>query len=354
MLLVTCVKGKRSAPTEAQDLYTSPLFLKQRSYAKASGLPWFILSAEHGLVAPDEWLAPYERFLPDTPPAYRDVWGRWVVARLELLHGTLAGTTVDVHASDAYIKAIEAPLRAAGAVIHAPLAGLSLGERLQWYAAELVPDGRSISALRGSDLQRSDVESLVDQLAAFLGDESNAWTVPQLLASDRKPLQRPGLYSWWVDDHGAGDLTLTLGQPVAPGLIYAGQAGATRWPSGRRSSNTLWVRLAGMHLGKKHEFSTFRRTLASLLGPTDSAGKVDERALTAWMTERLRVIPAPVDDADILGAVEHGVLQLLDPPLNLKGMGASAVRERLKQSRHPLRGKRAARGEASRDPSLPQ
>lgn len=346
VLLVTCVKSKRSTPSAAKDLYTSQLFLKQRAYAEAAGLPWFILSAEHGLVAPDEWLAPYERYLPDTPSSYREAWGRWVVARLELLHGTLAGATVEVHASDAYISAVEAPLRAASATIHVPLAGLALGERLQWYAAELASDAGSLSVSRNSDAALRDVESLVDQLAAYLSDEGNAVTVPELLASGRKPLQRPGLYSWWVDDQGARDLALALGQPLDRGLIYAGQAGATRWPSGRRSSNTLWARLAGMHLGKKHEFSTFRRTLASLLGPTDSNGSVDELALTAWMTQRLRVIAAPADDADVLGAVEHGVLQLLDPPLNLKGMGASAVRERLKQARRPLRGKRTARGEA--------
>ena len=345
VLLVTCVKSKRSTPSAAKDLYTSQLFLKQRAYAEAAGLPWFILSAKHGLVAPDEWLAPYERYLPDTPPSYRDAWGRWVVARLELLHGTLAGTTIEVHASDAYICAVEPPLRAAGAAIYAPLAGLALGERLQWYAAEPAPDVGRLSVSGHSDLVLTDVESLVDQFAAFLGDERNALTVPQFLTSDRKPLQRPGLYSWWVDERGAEELSLALGQSLSMGLIYAGQAGATRWPSGRRSNNTLWARLAGMHLGKKHEFSTFRRTLASVLRPTDSSGKVDEPALTAWMTERLRVIAAPIDEPDILGAVEHGVLQLLDPPLNLKGMGASAVREHLKQSRRPLRRSRSAGGD---------
>ena len=306
----------------------------------------FILSAEHGLVAPDEWLAPYERYLPRTSPSYREAWGRWVVARLELLHGTLAGTTVEVHASAAYLSAIESPLRAVGAVIHTPLVGLSIGERLHWYAAELASDGRVVSDTPSSEPRLSDVQPLVDELSAFLSDETNALTVPQLLASDRKPLQRPGLYSWWVDDRGAHDLSIALGQPLPPGLIYAGQAGATRWPSGRRSSSTLWARLAGMHLGKKHEFSTFRRTLASLLGPTDSTGKVDEAALTLWMTERLRVVAAPVEDADILGTVEHQVLQMLDPPLNLKGMGPTAVREHLKQSRRPLHRSRSAGGDA--------
>ena len=54
LLLVACVKEKLAAPAAARDLYVSPLFKKEREYAERAGLPWFILSAEHGLVAPDE------------------------------------------------------------------------------------------------------------------------------------------------------------------------------------------------------------------------------------------------------------------------------------------------------------
>jgi hypothetical protein len=45
-------------PAAARDLYRSPLFRKERAYAEQSGVPWFILSAEHGLGAPDEWRTP--------------------------------------------------------------------------------------------------------------------------------------------------------------------------------------------------------------------------------------------------------------------------------------------------------
>lgn len=67
VVLISCVKTKLEVPAAAKDLYVSPLFLKERRYAESSGRPWFILSAEHGLVGPEEWLAPYERYLPDTP-----------------------------------------------------------------------------------------------------------------------------------------------------------------------------------------------------------------------------------------------------------------------------------------------
>lgn len=51
ILLVTCVKTKLDRPAAAKDPYTSPLFLKQRTSAEASGAPWFTLSDEHALVA---------------------------------------------------------------------------------------------------------------------------------------------------------------------------------------------------------------------------------------------------------------------------------------------------------------
>ena len=94
VVLVSCAKSKVQEPAAAKDLYSSARFRKARAYAERLGDPWFILSAEHGLVAPDEWLAPYERYLPDTPREYRLAWGAWVVARLDLLLGGLAGTVI--------------------------------------------------------------------------------------------------------------------------------------------------------------------------------------------------------------------------------------------------------------------
>src|SRR5690606_29026496 len=48
LLLLGCVKGKRSAASPAKDLYVSALWEKRRQYAESSGQPWRILSAEPG------------------------------------------------------------------------------------------------------------------------------------------------------------------------------------------------------------------------------------------------------------------------------------------------------------------
>ena len=55
----------------------------------------------------------------------------------------------------------------------------------------------------------------------------------------------PGLYSWWTDEPGAHDLSEGLGHAVSAGLIYAGQTGATKWPSGRVPTSTFTGRIQG-------------------------------------------------------------------------------------------------------------
>lgn len=328
LLLVACVKEKLSVPAAARDLYVSPLFRKEREYAEHSGLPWFILSAEHGLVAPDEWHSPYERYLPETAPSFRWAWGTWVVERLELLTGSLADRTIEIHAGSTYVEALRAPLEAKGASLFEPLAGLAMGQRLAWYRG---------SGGRSDELGASDngLHAAAEDFCTRLIDESIATTPAELIARGPADLRVPGLYSWWIDPVGAADLSAGLGLRLAPGLIYAGLAGATRWPSGRPSTNTLWSRISGMHLGGRHEFSTFRRTLGSILATARREQQIDEARLTTWMHEHLKVIAVPFEDADTLGRLESDVLRRLDPPLNLQGMALTATRRRLKELRRP-------------------
>ncbi|MEI8410606.1 MULTISPECIES: DUF6884 domain-containing protein [unclassified Kribbella] len=325
VVLVTCVKTKRSAPAPAKELYISPLFQKQRAYAEQSGLPWFILSAEHGLVGPDEWLAPYERYLPDCPPSYRRAWARWVAARLELLQGSLRGVAIEIHASSFYASCLTPELRRLGASVSTPLSGLPLGERLAWYGEA----NRGSMVESGAEQQSSMVSELVDELA----DGARALRPVELRALGRERLSSGGLYSWWVDGEGARDLSGGLGAEVLPGLVYAGQAGATRWPSGGRANNTLWDRLVRMHLDGRARFSTFRRTIGSVLLEPLGLRDVDDPALSEWIEKHLRVVAVVVDDADALMAIEHQVLEQLDPPLNLKGMLPTPVRLRLSELR---------------------
>jgi hypothetical protein len=52
--LVSCVSKKRTTPIPARDLYISDWFLKARDHVESTGSPWFILSAEYGLISPPD------------------------------------------------------------------------------------------------------------------------------------------------------------------------------------------------------------------------------------------------------------------------------------------------------------
>jgi GIY-YIG catalytic domain/Family of unknown function (DUF6884) len=243
----------------------------------------------------------------------------------------LRGRTIEVHAGAAYVDPLRAPLAARGVMLAAPLAHLRQGEQLAWYST-WSPASSPASAVPASlpaDVPRADARVL----ARLLSDPSRALSPQELIGRGHQGLLVPDLYSWWVDEQGAAGLSRGLGQPVPDGLIYAGQAGATRWPSGKRSQNTLWGRITGMHLGGAAEFSTFRRTLAAILRPVLRLHAEDDPQLSAWINTHLRVIAVPVPDADRLGETETAVLDTLDPPLNLRGRPASPIRARLAELR---------------------
>jgi hypothetical protein len=153
-------------------------------------------------------------------------------------------------------------------------------------------------------------------------------------------LDVPGLYAWWVDDAGAADLSGGLGGSVA-GRMYAGQAGATKWPSGTTVDATLRSRISSNHLRGNVSGSTFRLTLASVLAdelelqPTGpkNIGREGEGRLSEWMRDHLAIAVHPFEHRDALADLEHRVLGELNPPLNLEGRPASEIRQALTRLR---------------------
>ena len=160
-----------------------------------------------------------------------------------------------------------------------------------------------------------------------------------------RDLDQPGLYSWWVDEPGAVMLSRGLGYRVAPGRIYAGQTGATKWPSGAVGAMTLATRIGGNHLSGRIAGSTFRLTLASIVSEqlqlkTAGPGRLDrssEQRRSEWMRTHLQVAVYPSPDRDALTDLEQRVLALLDPPLNLDGRSPTPLRARLAALRRQLR-----------------
>lgn len=124
--LVCCGKQKRSVPSPAKDLYQSTLFKKTRAYAERHYAGWFVLSALHQVLLPDELVAPYDVTLARADAA---AWARGTAA--QLAERIPAQAHIDYFGGAAY-EEVARQLTARGYVVGRPLHGLQVGERLQW------------------------------------------------------------------------------------------------------------------------------------------------------------------------------------------------------------------------------
>lgn len=136
--LVSCVSRKRDQACQARDLYVSDLFRKARRFAEASGYPWFILSAEHGLLAPGEVIDPYERTLNTMGIADRRRWAECVTAQLAEAAPDLRRAVF--LAGERYREFLAKHLKQRGVEISVPMKGLRIGQQLRWLEQHS-PDG---------------------------------------------------------------------------------------------------------------------------------------------------------------------------------------------------------------------
>ena len=137
VLLIGCGKTKRARACPARELYTGPLFTARRAFADASEAPWWIVSAGHGLVSPDQILEPYDQSLADRSPLDRAGWALEVASALlaELPDGAvLREVCVEIHAGADYVEPLRDVLRALGVSVETPVEGLGIGEARAWYA----------------------------------------------------------------------------------------------------------------------------------------------------------------------------------------------------------------------------
>jgi hypothetical protein len=130
--LVSCVKTKLTGPARAKDLYVSPWFRLARAYVERTGQPWFILSAEYGLLDPDQVIAPYDRTLVHMPADERRAWATKVESQMDVrLPKTRRIVVMAGHRYRAHL--LEYLERRAS--IEIPLEGLGLGRQLQWLSS---------------------------------------------------------------------------------------------------------------------------------------------------------------------------------------------------------------------------
>jgi len=133
--LVGCVKDKAEVERPARDLYLSPLFQGRRRYVEQSCSEWWILSALHGLVAPDELLEPYDVTLNDASFPERRWWSEQVLSQIITRIQPVPGDSFEFHAGINYRAfGLEDGLRRLGCEVECPTEGLRMGEQLSYYS----------------------------------------------------------------------------------------------------------------------------------------------------------------------------------------------------------------------------
>lgn len=180
-------------------------------------------------------------------------------------------------------------------------------------------------------------------IAALLSDPHRS-EHPREFPADSIVAAKPGLYSWWGDTQAQELFFQATGGISVGQLLYVGQAGANRWPSGRKSTATLKSRIRSNHIRGNLLSSTFRHTISALLHEPLNLrlarpGKLmpeENRRVSTWIEDHMRVAIVAMEDRDSLGRIERAVLDTLDPPFNLKGRPPTDLRRRLSELRRAI------------------
>ena len=132
--LIACgsTKAKGEPPSRngwpAKDLYQGDLFKKARAVAEKSGKPWLIMSAEHGLLNPEQMVQPYDKNLMDMKPEERKLWAERNASALEDFIDPNE-TKVIILGGKTYRDAMVPELDKIQANVETPLIGKGIGQQ---------------------------------------------------------------------------------------------------------------------------------------------------------------------------------------------------------------------------------
>lgn len=129
VMLIACSAGKLACSAPAWQLYTGDLFRKAKALAEARGARWFVLSAKHGLVAPDTVLQPYDDTLAHATRERLAEWNAMVLA--QLVEARLLDQPLEVLAGRCY-RGWTACLD-----VTVPMRGMGIGQQKQWLADQI-------------------------------------------------------------------------------------------------------------------------------------------------------------------------------------------------------------------------
>jgi hypothetical protein len=125
IVLIGCGDSKLRDKAPARDLYDSNYFDLKKQYAELHADLWYILSAEHGVVAPNEVIDSYDTHLSDVD---QKEWEDRVMDELP----NFGGSHVEVLAGEDYISVLEVLLDLWAEEVQYPTRGMKIGQRMQW------------------------------------------------------------------------------------------------------------------------------------------------------------------------------------------------------------------------------
>ncbi len=130
LALVSCTAKKRFTRGPAEEMYSSVWFALARRYVKEMQCPWYILSANYGLLEPGEVINTYNRALNEATADDRQVWARNVGKKL--LNAQPDVLNVMIFAGRHYREYLIPYLTEHGVRVEVPLLKMRIGEQLSW------------------------------------------------------------------------------------------------------------------------------------------------------------------------------------------------------------------------------
>lgn len=138
--VIGCSKTKKRGATKARNLYLGTLFTKRVLWLEQRNVPWYILSAKYGLLAPDSPVeGVYENRLHDLPEMERLEWhlraAGDLVKALRENHGVanLKKVVLEVHAGVKYAEPLASILAGLGVTIDRHCPDITIGKQFAYY-----------------------------------------------------------------------------------------------------------------------------------------------------------------------------------------------------------------------------
>jgi hypothetical protein len=132
IVLISCSKSKLTERAPARELYTGTLFKKAVTWAERHGYEWFVISALHGLVTPEQTIAPYNYSLKDRRGSReRESWAYLAISAHLTTH-VAKGSHAFLIMPELYRRYIQHELDRQSITYTNPLQHLAIGEQMRW------------------------------------------------------------------------------------------------------------------------------------------------------------------------------------------------------------------------------